>query len=327
MCLMKNCTALIFLLLITALILPGCKTYSYRNIAGDGKDAAPAAESFFWNDIRKQPRPFVGLAISGGGNRAAAFSAAVLEKLDEIGVLEHVSAISSVSGGSVTAAYYSLNAPEREQGKPLPREFWNDFHKALETDFMSVWWWKLYLPHNFMLRFLTDYDRSDVMAEVFDDKLFHGQTFEALKKWNPRLFINATQVVWPERFVFNNFHFNDLHSALKDYPISNAVIASAAFPGLFNNVTLFNFNTNDYWHLYDGGNVDNLGLETLGEVASRYMAELSVGESLRAIDGHEVTGNDADACLIISIDAQTDPNNPKSLQQSDTREGGHVNRC
>ncbi|MDB5322985.1 MAG: uncharacterized protein JWN40_4616, partial [Phycisphaerales bacterium] len=53
---------------------------------------------------------FVGLAISGGGSRSANFSAAVMFELQRLGLLEKVDAISSVSGGSMTAAYYCLSA-------------------------------------------------------------------------------------------------------------------------------------------------------------------------------------------------------------------------
>ena len=51
---------------------------------------------------------FVGLAISGGGSRSANFSAACMFQLQRLGVLQRVDYISSVSGGSLTAAYYCL---------------------------------------------------------------------------------------------------------------------------------------------------------------------------------------------------------------------------
>ena len=57
------------------------------------------------------------VAFSGGGTRAAAFSYGVLEKLrdtwlvingEETRLLDEIDVISSVSGGSFTAAYYGL---------------------------------------------------------------------------------------------------------------------------------------------------------------------------------------------------------------------------
>src|SRR5882672_8848104 len=50
---------------------------------------------------------FVGIAMSGGGSRAANFSSAVLLQLDELGILPKAAAISSVSGSSLTNAYYA----------------------------------------------------------------------------------------------------------------------------------------------------------------------------------------------------------------------------
>ncbi len=60
------------------------------------------------------------LAFSGGGNRAAALSYGVLEELARTEIvwegqrrrlLDEVDMISSVSGGSFTAAYYALYSP------------------------------------------------------------------------------------------------------------------------------------------------------------------------------------------------------------------------
>src|SRR3954462_14934632 len=51
---------------------------------------------------------FVGIAISGGGTRSANFSAACMFQLQRLGLLQRADYISSVSGGSLTAAYYCL---------------------------------------------------------------------------------------------------------------------------------------------------------------------------------------------------------------------------
>jgi NTE family protein len=65
---------------------------------------------------------FVILAFSGGGTRAAAFSQGLLEGLQTVRyqpptgpertLLDDVDVISSVSGGSFTAAHYALFGPE-----------------------------------------------------------------------------------------------------------------------------------------------------------------------------------------------------------------------
>src|SRR5919106_281021 len=51
---------------------------------------------------------FLGIAMSGGGSRAANFAAASLLELEDLGILRNATAISSVSGSSLTAAYYGL---------------------------------------------------------------------------------------------------------------------------------------------------------------------------------------------------------------------------
>ncbi len=70
------------------------------------------------------PRPLVGVAISGGGNRSALFASYVLELLGSLPVdvathgaggdaqpdsfLDTIDHISSVSGGSFAAAYFGM---------------------------------------------------------------------------------------------------------------------------------------------------------------------------------------------------------------------------
>ncbi len=50
-----------------------------------------------------------GLALSGGGYRAAAFHLGTLKKLDELGLLQKVDVLSTISGGSITGAAYCLH--------------------------------------------------------------------------------------------------------------------------------------------------------------------------------------------------------------------------
>ena len=44
----------------------------------------------------------IGLALSGGGYRAAAYHIGTLKALRKLGILDKVDVISSVSGGSIT---------------------------------------------------------------------------------------------------------------------------------------------------------------------------------------------------------------------------------
>lgn len=65
-----------------------------------GRRAAPGAGAGPFGDIA--------LSLSGGGYRAAAFHLGVLDLLRELGLLKDVTLLSSVSGGTITAAKYVL---------------------------------------------------------------------------------------------------------------------------------------------------------------------------------------------------------------------------
>jgi NTE family protein len=51
----------------------------------------------------------IGVAFSGEGFRAAAFHLGTLKKLKELGVLDKVHVLSTISGGSLTGAFYMLH--------------------------------------------------------------------------------------------------------------------------------------------------------------------------------------------------------------------------
>ena len=98
-------------MLLGALVLMGCASALAIRVPKAGPDTAcitPAPA----RDV------LVGVALSGGGSRAALFGAAGLEALGRLrapsggSVLEQVTYLSSVSGGSVAACdSTSMNAP------------------------------------------------------------------------------------------------------------------------------------------------------------------------------------------------------------------------
>jgi predicted acylesterase/phospholipase RssA len=59
----------------------------------------------------------LGLALSGGGHRAAFFHIGVLAKLAELGLLRPVQVISTVSGGSIIGALYYLHVKNLLESK------------------------------------------------------------------------------------------------------------------------------------------------------------------------------------------------------------------
>ena len=238
----------------------------------------------------------MGISISGGGSRAANFGWAVLEQLYEIGVLQQASAISTTSGGGLAGAYYALKGRDWENGREL-----------LRADFLGKWIGSLLWPPVLITTTLTHTDRSDLMAEIFDELLFDHKTFGSLgafqKGTRPIWIANATDQGKQELFTFSSEHFRwHLHSRIDSFPISRAVMASAAFPGVFNSVTLRSFDTShqpignkrlkdEYMHLLDGGPSDNLGLETLRILATSHAKAKGL------------MGKPDGQCLLILIDA------------------------
>lgn len=219
--------------------ISGCGAIEYRVHANqelDEKEVNNTRANIFFNQSDLEPpiKPFVGIAISGGGSRSANFSAAVLEELERLGFLEHVTAISSVSGGSLTAAYYGLFKKDREKWN------WRSLRRDMRTNFFSKFGWRYFSPHNWLLTKFTTYDRSNVMAEIFDKTLYHNTTFEDWGKGLPRILINTTAFNSSFSLMTDDV-FDELNSSSASYPISHAVMASGAFPGAFNNVTLRDF--------------------------------------------------------------------------------------
>ena len=78
----------------------------------------------------------LGLALSGGGYRAAAFHLGTLKKLHEMGVLDKVNVISSISGGSIVAAAYSLHKGNFES---FEKEFQEKLKKGVIPRILFSW--------------------------------------------------------------------------------------------------------------------------------------------------------------------------------------------
>ena len=207
---------------------------------------------------------FVGIAISGGGSRSANFSAACLLQLQRIGLLQKADYISSVSGGSLTAAFYCVSEDKDWNPGNVQRVLTHSFASDLIARFLMPW--------NLLATAVTDYDRSDLLAEIFQENLFtrdgRGLTFGDLRPDRPRLLINATDLQSGHKFIFSDDNFDDINGDLAKYPLAWACAASAAVPVLLHQVTLRDYSTiyKQYRHFIDGGIADNLGIQSLVEV-------------------------------------------------------------
>ncbi|HEY8383031.1 MAG TPA: patatin-like phospholipase family protein [Microvirga sp.] len=184
----------------------------------------------------------VGVAFSGGGMRASAFSYGVLSELDRHEIrtergpqrlTEAVDVISGVSGGSVTAAYFGLRG----------RDGLADFRaRFLERDAEQGFDTDVSLGN--VLKIVNSggvNDRSR-FPRWLDDNLFGGATYADLfARGRPLVWITASDIYNRVPFVFDPITFNALCSDLGKVRLSEAVAASAAVPGLFVPINAENF--------------------------------------------------------------------------------------
>lgn len=161
----------------------------------------------------------VGLAVSGGGSRAATFAAGALEALAETvvqqgqttrSVLETVSYMSSVSGGSLATAYYVAKKPPKsepvlgEQGlSPRYREFFSAYKAAMQTNFQR----RAVLRQLALFRALNPTKLAYSLSEVWDDQFLDEMTFAQLYEReqrgdSPRVILNGTIYNSGRRFAF-----------------------------------------------------------------------------------------------------------------------------
>jgi NTE family protein len=181
----------------------------------------------------------VALSFSGGGLRAAAFSFGVLQGLDELPghagktLLDDVIFISSVSGGSMTAAYYGLHG-KKALGTFREKGLLRDGEADLRT---SLW-----NPVNLARLAAGGLNDRDNFQRWLDEDLFERATFaDLLRRGRPDVWINATDVYHRVAFPFSAGVFDAICSDLGSFPVSEAVAASMAVPLVFAPVVLETF--------------------------------------------------------------------------------------
>lgn len=123
----------------------------------------------------------VGVALSGGGSRAALFGEAGLEALGRLrapgggSVLERVMYLSSVSGGGLPAAYYAKYKPPRETPVLTPagafteeyQAFFTLFKERVSQDFESALIWRQLST----FRWLNSALAARSLREVLEERL------------------------------------------------------------------------------------------------------------------------------------------------------------
>lgn len=257
----------------------------------------------------------IGVALSGGGSRASVFGAAALEILAEEGILEHADYISSVSGGGFPAVYYALNqtdlCPRGARDTGCDSDAFSEFKNTMRHDFLGGMTLRQIQKPN---RISSPTRRLSSLQDVLDQQFVEGATFAELPP-SPVLLINGARYDDARRFVFSTVAIPEADSNLRqfseptlrtasfslpgcaratpeDFPVALAAAISAGFPPLLGPAAIEMDETCEggatrYWHLGDGGILDNSGVETIEDYA------------LRAVS----SGAPVKRVLIFSIDA------------------------
>ncbi|HEX5083981.1 MAG TPA: tetratricopeptide repeat-containing protein [Blastocatellia bacterium] len=123
----------------------------------------------------------IGLALSGGGFRAALYHIGVLAKLAEMDMLRKVEALSCVSGGSIVGAHYYLEVRHllrNNKDKDITKEDYIRIVKRMEQDFLdgvqtNIRTRVMANPWtNLKMIFSSNYSRTQRVGELYEEKIF-----------------------------------------------------------------------------------------------------------------------------------------------------------
>ena len=235
----------------------------------------------------------IGVSFSGGGYRAATFHLGTLSFLNQIQVcngktlLDCVSVMSTVSGGSITGLRYMLALAKKENINDMIQELFNFlYHEDLVEDAFTN-----------IEKGRTNNGTSLIktMASIYDDKLFNGAVMGDLmdcvddipiKHFSAnatdfdnglpfRFQVTETRMTENTRSAFGIFGNNE-HRIERDIArhitLGEALACSSCFPSGFEPMMFpddFNVHENedalkkDHFGIMDGGIVDNQGIEPI----------------------------------------------------------------
>lgn len=237
----------------------------------DASAAAPGA------DFERQAWA---LALSGGGYKAAAYHLGALARIAETGGLKKLKRISSVSGGTIIAAYLATRWKDLTWRGDVASNFTDlivrPFSQFLHRVTIDRW---------AILEGLALPGRAgaDAVRDAYAKHLFGDRTLQDLppRASAPRFVINATNMRLNSLWRFSNDYAADYRVGeikAPKFDLARIVTASSAFPPFFCPVDLDLSKTppvaydssdrcvapfNRVAELGDGGIYDNMGLETV----------------------------------------------------------------
>jgi len=212
----------------------------------------------------------VGLALSGGGYRAAAFHLGVLEKLYKMNVLQKVDNISTISGGSILGSYYIISKSDFSQFYSSFKNFLTKrsiflrvvfslrfitvylsylgalfiFYEIFDFDWLKLSVSAVSLAVIYLIFFHKLFPSTDVIIRLYDKLLFKRKLIIDLPD-KPNLIINTTNLQTGTLFTFTRKEITDNSYKYPNYGskpirlkkdkfrVSQAVASSTCVPFAF----------------------------------------------------------------------------------------------
>ncbi len=214
-----------------------------------------------------------GIALSGGGYRAAAFHLGTLRKLHDLNLLKRVDVLSTISGGSITGAAFCLHKGDFES---FEKTMANSLSKNSVIKFILTSWtfWKaalccllfiipaIYLlftswaplsilPILILFWLLLKYQFNIFPVSSVIEKAYDRFFFEEAKLKDfcstPELAIGSTNLQTSRPFTFSKRKMEDSFYAYlpnpvlfigESFPVARAVMASSCVPFAFTPISI-----------------------------------------------------------------------------------------
>lgn len=226
----------------------------------------------------------IALALSGGGSRAIAFHLGCLRALHDRGVLDQVSVVSAVSGGSVLAGMYAYSDESFDEfDYRVTHALSKGLHRAILKELFSPQLFARVLVTNSISRpiavlarlagrkppFRRWASRSDALEAALRRELFNDRKLIDVARPSLDIVLNACELRTGTAFRFGNRRSGSWRTGEvkdNDITVAHAVACSAAYPMLlpaFDRRYQFvkdGQTTGRRVLLTDGGVYDNLGL-------------------------------------------------------------------
>ena len=212
-----------------------------------------------------------GLALSGGGSRAAAFHLGCMRALNDRGILEQVRTLSTVSGGSVIGALWAYSDESFDEFDQSMQKL---LRKGLKSGIIRFTLFSSVTPKivataatsgilaavcsivslaasglsvfgvpNAKLQYLQNRlqaplprfaSRTTAFVEFLDQEYFRGATLKDIRRKDLEIVINASELRTQSAYRFGSMESGcwRFGKLTDDTPVAKAVAASAAFPVL-----------------------------------------------------------------------------------------------